>query len=313
MNQSEPGNPPPAARRLIHAAAVSDAHKTHRPGAILLEGRSVLAVGSPQELGPVKDATMEDRSGQVVLPGLVNAHVHLDLTALGPIPCDQGFDRWLERIRTGRATTPDDIAESVEEGVRASLRGGTVAVGDIGGAYSWIPWETLRDGPLLGICYIEVFGTGARESVGLDAIASITERTASLPKDAGRIRPGLSPHAPHSCNQAVFSAAASSGLPLASHLAETLEELEYCSEGTGPLNDMLERVGIDTRGISPHGGHPVDALQAQGVGGDAKEIFFIIEAYATTFIDKLCCSGEVDFSDECTNGQPNIWIDRLSC
>ena len=195
MNQIEPGNPQSVCR-LVHASAVIDAEQVHQPGAMLLEGRSVVAVGSPQDLGQVTDAAFEDRSGQVVMPGLVNAHAHLDLTALGPIPCDQGFDRWLDRIRTGRATSPEGIAEAVRVGVRASLAGGTVAVGDIGGAYSWVPWETLREGPLLGTCYVEVFGTGSRESVGLDSIASIARRANALPSEPDRIRPGLSPHAP---------------------------------------------------------------------------------------------------------------------
>ncbi|MCH2160967.1 MAG: amidohydrolase family protein [Phycisphaerales bacterium] len=258
MNPVHSGNPTTAGRRLIHAAAVLDADQRYSPGSLLLEGRTVVAAGSPQGLGVLADTPVEQRIDQVLMPGLVNAHAHLDLSSLGPVPCDQGFDHWLERIRRGRATDADGIATAVGEGVRASLAGGTVGVGDIGGAYSWVPWETLQEGPILGTSYIEVFGTGPRERIGLEAIRDIVDRAAAV-SHAG-VRAGLSPHAPHSCNKAVFKAAASSGLPLASHLAETVEELEYCRHGTGPLRDMLERAGVATEGIEPLGAHPLEAF-----------------------------------------------------
>ena len=81
--------------RLIHANVVADAHRVISPGAILLDGARIVEVGSPQSIGPVADASLESRPREMILPGLVNAHVHLDLTALGPISCDEGFPKWL--------------------------------------------------------------------------------------------------------------------------------------------------------------------------------------------------------------------------
>ena len=253
--------------RVIHADMVADAHRVISPGAILLDGPRIVKVGSPQSVGTVAHASLESRPEELILPGLINAHVHLDLTSLGPISCDEGFSKWLECIRAGRETTDEGISNSVCRGVSASLAGGTVGVGDIGGAYSWVPVETLQDHPLLGFCAIEVFGTGLRQQVGLEAIRSIIERCRSWPQRTDRVRPALSPHAPHSCDRSVFAAAAASGLPLATHLAETLEELRFCRDGDGPLRDLLMAAGVWSEEIEPLGNHPLDAMDdllAQG-------------------------------------------------
>ena len=223
-----------------------------------MEGDRVIAVGSPGKIGEVPGISAEKYSGEVLLPGLVNAHVHLDLTAMGPVACDEGFMPWLDEIRTRRASSDEAIAHSVSMGIDLSLAGGTVAVGDIGGAYSWVPFETLNGSSLRGISWVEVFGIGMREEFGLEAIASIRER--ALRETGSRMRVGISPHAPHSCSKLVFEAAAHSGLPVCSHLAETVEEIEFCMYRQGPLKDLLIQVGVFDEDMPVLGQHPLDAF-----------------------------------------------------
>ena len=105
-------------RTLIRAAWVLDARGSGvgRPGAILVEGTRILATAGPQGLGPVSDARIIDLPDRVVLPALVNAHCHLDLSHLDPAPYIGDFADWLDGIRQRRAVTDDAIADAVRRG-----------------------------------------------------------------------------------------------------------------------------------------------------------------------------------------------------
>ena len=156
---------------------------------------------------------------------------------------------WIEAIRQGRRTEPDAIAASVREGIRLALAGGTVAVGDIAGAAGGrptvAPLETLQDSPLLGVCFVEFFGIGNRleqSTARLGRLAAELERFA-IGAHRG-VRPGLQPHAPNTVDLNLYLRAATLGLPLATHLAETLDEREFVARGTGAQRRLLERLGI---------------------------------------------------------------------
>src|SRR5690606_38178109 len=68
------------------------------------------------------------------------------------------------------------------------------------------------------------------------------------------------PHAPYSCGSRLYDAAADLGLPLATHLAETIEEITFVRTGEGPFADLLRRIGVWDASITGCGLHPVDAL-----------------------------------------------------
>ena len=73
----------------------------------------IAAAGSPQEIGEIKGVTSISCPGEVVMPGLVNAHAHLDLTSIGPVGADEGFSKWLDHIRIARPKDNSSIAEAV--------------------------------------------------------------------------------------------------------------------------------------------------------------------------------------------------------
>ncbi|MCH7961489.1 MAG: amidohydrolase family protein, partial [Planctomycetes bacterium] len=219
-----------------------------RPGALLVErGRGMprlLAVGTPAEVAshPAANAArLVQRPDSVLIPGLVNAHTHLDLTHLGPMDHDPdaGFVTWVDRIRAGRRTDSVEIAASVRLGIERSLAGGTVAVGDIAGAVdramTTVPYETLAASALLGVSFAEFFGIGTGESGSLERVERFVEAhcrvgsAAPPPSDAaprgGGVRLGLQPHAPYTVSphlyQRVVRLAGEAGLPVSTHLAET--------------------------------------------------------------------------------------------
>lgn len=214
-----------------------------------------------------------DRLGCVLVPGLVNAHSHLDLTVLGPRghdPCG-GFVPWVEMVRAERPATPDAIAESIQRGVELSLAGGVVAVGDILGAVGGVPTTTglgtLAESPLHGVGFVEFFGIGNRAAPAMDAITTLVPGLTAFIRSG--FKAGLQPHAPNTVSIEVYGRcvemAHKYGLPLATHLAETPEERRFITLGEGPQRELLERLGIwDDRELEHVGKglHPVEHLAA---------------------------------------------------
>ncbi len=251
--------PAPTGREIVLiAGAICDAAgRSFRPGAIRLRDGRILDVGDPSAVTPSPEATVIRRSGAVLLPALVNAHSHLDLTHIGPRPYTGRFTDWVGMIRAERAVTDDGIDRAVRRGIELALAGGTGIIGDIAGINSLQPWRTLRDSPLAGVSFIEHFGLGPRQA---RAIEQMQQLDRDQLRSKNNVTLGLQPHAPYSCGPDVFAAAARVGRPLATHIAETPEELAYCRDGRGPIVDMLRAIGVWDESIEPLGGHPLDAL-----------------------------------------------------
>ncbi len=242
--------------RLFHADGVLDAEGVCKaPGSLLIEDSGdslcVLASGSPAEvtLHPAAtDAVRVDCAGTILIPGLINAHTHLDLTHVGPQPYDPvrgRFGDWLAMILRERATSDEAIRDSVRLGIDRSLAGGVVAVGDIAGVWSTVPTRTLRESPMGGVSYIECFGVGAKQEDSAERIRGIVDEIES---EAQGVLVGVSPHAPYTVGlrlyQRMLEMAGSMGLPLATHLAESDPEREFIADGTGLFHDLLESMGL---------------------------------------------------------------------
>lgn len=215
-------------------------------GALLVAGARLLAVGTSAELaGMVRTAKVVDHGESVILPPLVNAHTHLELThfprwaaAAGEGAPPPDFVGWIERmIRVRRALSTEEVGASLADGLQASLRAGTGAVGDIlttlaaAGGY--------QESPLFGTVFCEVLGVDSgRVSARLAEILSLLGQS-----PAARLRWGLSPHAPYTMNGATLDRAAEFAaghrLPLAGHWRETAEEEAFLAEAAGPLAERL--------------------------------------------------------------------------
>lgn len=273
---------PVAGRVLIRAGLVCDgAEIDAAPGGVLVDEGRIVAAGSLQDIGPVDDAAMIDRPFSVVMPGLVNAHAHLDLSHVEPTPAADDFTAWIEMIREARHPDEDSIRRSVRRGIALSIAGGVAAVGDIAGAGSIAPADELRRSPLGGVSFVEVFGVGRRQgevAAALEGLAASADATGELESVvARRVRAGLSPHAPYSCGPKVFEGAVATGRPIATHLAETLEELEFVRDGGGRFDAFLREIGVwdDTVVDGPDamaatGRHAIDAvLESIARGADA--------------------------------------------
>ncbi len=276
-------NPPSGGgseRVLVRAAMVADAHRSHTPGAILMsrhDGRwRIEEVGDQTEIRIPEDVEILDLPDRVIIPALVNAHTHLDLTHIGPIAHDpeEGFVSWVDIIRAGRLIDPDEIARAVRDGIGCSIRGGTIAVGDIAGAprteLTFAPALELARSPLHGVSFLEFFGIGKSCASAIERITRfIAEEYDDLVESMSNpnVRLGLSPHATNTVDVDVYRfisrAAAARGIPLTTHLAETLEEREFIANGTGTQRGLLDKVGVWDDSILDrvgHGAHPIEHL-----------------------------------------------------
>jgi len=245
---------PSGQRILIRAGAIMDgcAH-AHIPGCLLVRcskrpgGIELIVEAVAAHIEPGSDMHIVDMPGDLLMPALVNAHCHLDLTSVGPQPRPSQFHDWLATVRSLRPQEPAQIRASVQQGIELSLAGGVVAVGDIAGSTrtgpSLVPWRTLRDSPLEGVSFLEFFSIGKGSQQRLDGLERVLEEAG-----CDRSMLGLQPHAPYSVNLAGYARAIELArrykLPLATHLAESIEERSFIVRGTGPQRVLLQTLGL---------------------------------------------------------------------
>lgn len=200
----------------------------------------------------------------LLLPGLVNAHTHLEFSAGGSIPGGNGLPDWLTRVMT----RPRPAAAMREAAGRASagwLRArGTAAVCDISNVGDTAPW--LVDAGLVGVVQHERIGFERASLPDRVASAGLPDRVDRGP--AGEVVTRPAPHAPYSTAPELLVAASRPGaVPASIHLAEDAMELLFLAEGRGPCADVLDDLGRDWRWWSPPGLAPAQALDALGLLG----------------------------------------------
>jgi cytosine/adenosine deaminase-related metal-dependent hydrolase len=223
-----------------------------RNGAVAVRGHTIADVGSLAEVtGRHPTLTVSYHPGCVIIPGLVNAHAHLSLTALGGLVPSMRFPEWLARIASvSRRLDADDLAASSAFGALLCLRTGATVVGDI--CYGPEALAAAGDTGVGGVFYWEVLGLRGR-----DLERALEEH--EFPADdsacrTGRLRCGISPHAPYTSGPELLRAshrvAREHGVGYMVHLAESAEEEQLLASGDGPLAPVAARLatGFDAPG-----------------------------------------------------------------
>ena len=216
-------------------------------GAVLVadDGR-IAAVAAHAQVPDPAGARRVEFPGAVLVPGLVNAHTHLELTHLAGRNPEREFSRWIRTIRSLKdATTPEEFDHAAEQGVRDCWTAGVTCVADTGSTGA--PLRALARLGARGIYYQEVFGPDPA-----DRAASLAELQAALvrlaPVATSRARLGVSPHAPYTVSEPLYRAVAElarrEALPLAVHLAESREETALVRDGAGSFAEALRARGI---------------------------------------------------------------------
>jgi cytosine/adenosine deaminase-related metal-dependent hydrolase len=240
-------------------------------GRILSVGSKSLGGGPVQNLGDV-----------VLLPGLVNAHTHLEFSGLARLLGTPGMSlpAWIRLVIAERKRSDRDAAEGIAAGIRESLVGGVTTVGEIATAPAAC-YATRVSAPTI-VQFQEAIGFSAGR---VDSVfADLVQRLDAIPQPAG-----LSPHAPYTVHpqllERIVQLAASRDMAVAMHLAESREELQLLASGEGEFRELLEERSMWDADAIPKGSRPFDYLRTLATAPrslvihgnylDASEIDFI--------------------------------------
>jgi len=243
----------------IDRAPIRDAVIEIRDGVIAEVGEYLAANQSGRELKDLGDV--------VLLPGLINAHTHLELSWLrGRVPPATSFTNWVKGLFATRgapdaAMTAAMIAP-IHDAIREAQASGTVAVGDITNSLAAV--EPMHAAGLNGVVFHELLGFKERDGALIEATRA--KRTAAA---AHGIAVSLAPHAPYSTSielfKAIRAAVDARGGIMSVHLGESPEEVELLREGTGPWRGILEMIGAWRDDWAVPGCGPVEYLDRHGV------------------------------------------------
>jgi cytosine/adenosine deaminase-related metal-dependent hydrolase len=214
-----------------------------RHSGVLIEDQRIVAFGTTESL----DVVRVDLGNAVILPGLVNAHTHLELSSCAAGESPTSFVDWILSMprRIGREPNQraDELfAASMRQGIDQCLRFGVTCVGDIS-QQMHVTRPILRDSPLRATSYGEVIGLGKRRG-RFEELLPMAMDTSS---QGNGVRIGVTPHSPYTVQpddlRRCMRLAHQRSLPLAIHLAETPEEEQFIRFHSGPLKEMWERLG----------------------------------------------------------------------
>lgn len=227
-----------------------------RDGAVALDGDRVVAVGPRAEVEARHGGA--ERLDAVILPALVNAHLHLELSHMaGRIAGGEGLPAWIHLFVSARAGGVNEVAvtHAMTMGAEDLLRYGVAAVGDVTNTLASL--APLAAAGLAGTLFHEVFGV-TPERLERSVEAADAARAA-----AGAPPPGLricrSPHAIYSTAPAALAGLLDAG-PGSLHLAEDPAERALCARGEGGFARMYEAFGARAEGLRPVARSPVAAV-----------------------------------------------------
>jgi aminodeoxyfutalosine deaminase len=230
-------------------------------GVVTVDGERIVAVGT----SAIGGEPVHDLGNVALLPGLVNAHTHLEFSDLSHPLGDPGMALadWIPLVLAHRRSRDGQVAAAVAAGCRESLLHGVTTVGEIAtagvAAYAGFPSLDLS-------LFIEAIGFScARAESALKAANEELDVFESAFKAAFQVQIGLSPHAPYTVSPYLLTAlvecARKHSFPVAMHVAESVDELELLARGTGRFQQLLNERSMWDPATIPQDSTPFDYLQ----------------------------------------------------
>jgi len=230
-------------------------------GRVAVEQGRVKWVGRAGDSGE-PEGTVVDLGAGVLMPGLVNAHCHLELSHLaGAVDTSGGFVRWVEAVVEKRiATDEKDVRAGARRGISQLESSGTVAVGDVSNALKHL--DLLEGSALEAVVFHELLSWDPGKAMILlvtsDKIGTLSKRQ----RLGVQVR--IAAHAPHSVSPPLMAGIVKRGGPHAIHLAESPEESEFLMSGGGEWSAFLRRRGAGSVKFTAPGLGPVRYLDSLG-------------------------------------------------
>ncbi len=242
-----------------------------RDGWVMTLAGRVIACGGPRERAHPGAAAFDDNNdietidlGNVaVMPGLVNAHTHLELSWMrGQVPPAASMPAWAARLMALRRAVGNEPPGPILDAIRDARASGTALVGDV--ANTFAAYEPLADSELAAAIFRELLGFNAPDPARMVAEA---QRQIDELTPIEWLRVSIVPHAPYSVSAALLRAiaAAASGRPVSIHLGESAEEMQFLCDGSGAWRELLERLGAWNPQWRPPACGPVEYLRQAGL------------------------------------------------
>jgi cytosine/adenosine deaminase-related metal-dependent hydrolase len=220
-------------------------------GGVAVSGNQIVDVGKFDELKKRNAGEIVDLGEQALLPGLINAHCHLDYTCLrGKIPPQRTFADWIRAINAEKARlSPKDYLSSINEGFAEAKRFGTTTVANLTAFPNLIP---QIHAPIRTCWFAELIDVRAskhaNEIVDLEIESLRQARSEPVLSAAEEGTPwGLAPHALFTASKNLFECceeiARGENVLLTTHLAESREEMEMFRDASGPLYEFMKGIG----------------------------------------------------------------------
>lgn len=232
-----------------------------REGAILFDRGVILQVGPGDVLAKAhRDAQIIEHPDKTILPGLINAHTHLELSEFSCGKAPEDFVEWLMRLVPRGPVDLDaihkSVARSVPIGVEQCLRFGVTCVGDIS-RHCAVSRSLLRNGPLRVISYGEVQAMARRRELLEERLETAADRRF----ESQYLRTAISPHAPYSVEiegyRRCLDLAQAKAMPLATHLAETPFEAPLLESHSDRFRDLWDSLGAWDDRVPRFAGGPI--------------------------------------------------------
>jgi cytosine/adenosine deaminase-related metal-dependent hydrolase len=226
-----------------------------------------------------------DCPDRILIPGLVNAHTHLEFSTLAePLQPLQNFAEWIRSVVGWRRQQSAGVCSAIEQGLQESTAFGVQGLGEIATSDWWRAIAVNPEGQLHPqlpaiperlrelVMFREILGLRPEQirpqlEIAFEHLRSDLRVDGLSGEAPTRLIRGLSPHAPYSVHPELFrrlvelANVTRPSPPVAMHLAETREELELLDQGTGPLVQLLQDFGVWTGAEIPRGTQPIDYLR----------------------------------------------------
>jgi cytosine/adenosine deaminase-related metal-dependent hydrolase len=239
-------------------------------GAVVLDdAERVVAVGAAKALRPRHPAARWEEQRAVLLPGLVNAHTHLELSGLrGRVDGGRGFGPWVAALVEAREQlSSEQASDALQEGISELLAAGTAAVGEVTNTLDSV--AALGAAPLLGRVFHEVYGM--RRDTGEVMLGLAEQRHAELAPWPQNLSYAPAPHTPYTLHpdilRALVQRARALGMRTSLHLCEHPAERAYLRDGGGPFAAFVAARGGTAADWPPPGTDPVRYARALGALG----------------------------------------------
>jgi cytosine/adenosine deaminase-related metal-dependent hydrolase len=219
-------------------------------GVVTIEGDLIVEVGTETH-----GKSLIDLGNVALLPGLVNAHTHLEFSHFDQPLGQPGMSLvdWIRLVIAERAGRKESSTNSLARGIEESHRHGATTIGDISTS------AKLPRGDIVHFHEVIGFSRARADSVAQALSARLGDATVSL---TGQ---GISPHAPYTVSPALLqklvSIAQRNFLPMAMHLAESPEELQLLRDGNGPFQSLLDERSMWDAGAISKATRPLDYLR----------------------------------------------------